>query len=86
MYAFDEHCDLRKSIDTLPARVTERMGRQVLPADLFLFFGRDPGRAKVLYFDRIAIRSGSLAGGRRRAVHVRWRCFERQPWLVEEAK
>jgi transposase len=42
---------MRKSFDTLTALVTERMGRQVLTGDLFLFVGRDRRRAKVLYFD-----------------------------------
>src|SRR5690349_22243327 len=42
---------MRKSFDTLTALVTERMGRQVLTGDLFLFIGRDRRRAKVLYFD-----------------------------------
>ena len=51
VYAFDEPCDMRKSFDTLTALVTERMGRQVLTGDLFLFIGRDRRRAKVLYFD-----------------------------------
>jgi transposase len=51
VYAFDEPCDMRKSFDTLTALVTERMGRQVLTGDLFLFVGRDRRRAKVLYFD-----------------------------------
>jgi len=50
-YAFDEPCYMRKSFDTLAALVTERMGRQVLTGDLFLFVGRDRRRAKVLYFD-----------------------------------
>jgi transposase len=51
VYAFDEPCDMRKSFDTLTALVTERMGRQGLMGDLFLFVGRDRRRAKVLYFD-----------------------------------
>jgi len=51
VYGFDEPCDMRKSFDTLTALVTERMGRQVLTGDLFLFIGRDRRRAKVLYFD-----------------------------------
>ena len=51
VYAFDEPCDMRKSFDTLAALVSERMGRQVLTGDLFLFVGRDRRRAKVLYFD-----------------------------------
>jgi transposase len=51
VYAFDEPCDMRKSFDTLTALVTERMDRQVLTGDLFLFVGRDRRRAKVLYFD-----------------------------------
>src|SRR5215471_21602900 len=42
---------MRKSFDTLTALVTERMKRQVLTGDLFLFVGRDRRRAKVLYFD-----------------------------------
>jgi transposase len=48
VYAFDEPCDMRKSFDTLTALVTQRMGRQVLTGDLFLFIGRDRPRAKAL--------------------------------------
>lgn len=51
VYAFDEPCDMRKSFDTLTALVVERMSRDVLSGDLFLFVARDRRRAKVLYFD-----------------------------------
>jgi transposase len=51
VFAFDEPCDMRKSFDTLTALVTERMSRDVLSGDLFLFIARDRRRAKVLYFD-----------------------------------
>lgn len=51
VYAFDEPCDMRKSFDTLTALVVERMTRDVLSGDLFLFVARDRRRAKVLYFD-----------------------------------
>ena len=51
VFAFDEPCDMRKSFDTLTALVTERMSRDVLSGDLFLFVARDRRRAKVLYFD-----------------------------------
>jgi transposase len=51
VYAFDEPCDMRKSFNTLTALVVERMSRDVLSGDLFLFVARDRRRAKVLYFD-----------------------------------
>jgi transposase len=51
VYAFDEPCDMRKSFDTLTSLVVERMSRDVLSGDLFLFIARDRRRAKVLYFD-----------------------------------
>ena len=51
VYAFDEPNDKHKTNDTQTALVTERMGRQVLTGDLFLFIGLDRRRAKVLYFD-----------------------------------
>jgi transposase len=42
---------MRKSFDTLAALVTERLRKDVLTGDLYLFVSRDRKRAKVLYFD-----------------------------------
>lgn len=51
VYAHAEPCDMRKSFNTLAALVEQRLRRDVLEGDLFLFVSRDRKRAKVLYFD-----------------------------------
>ena len=50
-WAYAEPVDMRKSFDGLAALVTERLGRNPLSGDLFLFVGRDRRRAKVLHWD-----------------------------------
>jgi len=55
VFAFTEPVDMRKSFNTLGALVVERMKRDVLSGDLFLFVSADCSRAKVLYFDGTGI-------------------------------
>jgi transposase len=43
--------DMRKSYDTLAAVVRDRLGRDLLDGDLFVFVGRRRRTAKVLYWD-----------------------------------
>lgn len=50
-WAYAEPVDMRKSFDGLAALVTERLCRDPLSGDLFLFVGRDRRRAKVLHWD-----------------------------------
>lgn len=50
-YAYGEPCDMRKSFDTLAALVREKLERDLMSGDLFLFVSRDRKRAKILYFD-----------------------------------
>ena len=50
-WAYAEPVDMRKSFDGLAALVSERLGRDPLSGDLFLFVSRDRRRAKVLHWD-----------------------------------
>lgn len=51
VWAWPAPCDLRKSYDSLAAIVTQKMAREVLTGDLFLFVNRRQNRAKVLMWD-----------------------------------
>ena len=51
VWAWPAPCDLRKSYDSLSAIVTNKMARDVLAGDLFLFVNRRKNRAKVLMWD-----------------------------------
>lgn len=57
--------DMRKSFDGLAAVVTERLGRNPLCGDLFVFVGRNRKRAKVLHWDGTGLAGGqsSSRGG-----------------------
>ena len=50
-YALAAAVDMRKGFEGLWGLATQKLGRDVLCGDLFLFLGRDRKRAKVLYFD-----------------------------------
>lgn len=50
-YAYGQPADMRKGFDSLCALVTERLARDPLSGDLFLFLSRNRIRAKVLHFD-----------------------------------
>ena len=50
-YALATAVDMRKGFEGLWGLATQKLGRDVLSGDLFLFLGRDRKRAKVLYFD-----------------------------------
>jgi len=51
VYAYAEPTDMRKSFDALSALVTQRLDRDPLSGDLFLFVSRNRKRAKVLLWD-----------------------------------
>jgi transposase len=51
VYAHSVPTDMRKGFDSLCGLVTERVGRNPLSGDVFLFVSRDRIRAKVLHFD-----------------------------------
>ena len=51
VYAHTAPTDMRKGFDSLCAMVTERMARNPLQGDVYLFVSRDRIRAKVLHFD-----------------------------------
>lgn len=50
-YALCAAVDMRKGFEGLFGLATQKLGRDVLAGDLFLFVGRDRKRAKVLFFD-----------------------------------
>ena len=50
-YAYTAPVDLRKGFDGLTAVVEQKLGRDPLSGELFLFVSRDLVRAKVLYWD-----------------------------------
>ena len=51
VYAHGAPTDMRKGFDSLCGMVTERLARNPLSGDVFLFVSRDRIRAKVLHFD-----------------------------------
>jgi transposase len=51
VYAHSAPTDMRKGFDSLCGMVTERLARNPLSGDVFLFVSRDRIRAKVLHFD-----------------------------------
>ncbi|MFQ5757618.1 MAG: IS66 family insertion sequence element accessory protein TnpB [Acidiferrobacterales bacterium] len=51
VYALGEHVDMRKGFDGLSALVRDRLLRNPVCGDLFLFVSRNRKRAKVLVWD-----------------------------------
>ena len=72
VYAYSTPTDMRKGFDGLSALVRERLGRDPLSGDLFLFVSANRVRAKVLHFDGtgLCVYAKRLERGRFAAV---WR-------------
>lgn len=51
VFAYGAPVDLRKGFNGLAALVEQEMRHRLLDGDVYLFMGRNPRRAKVLYFD-----------------------------------
>lgn len=51
VFAYGAPVDLRKGFNGLSALVEQEMKHNLLDGDVYLFLGRKPRRAKVLYFD-----------------------------------
>jgi transposase len=51
VFAYGSPVDLRKGFNGLSALVEQEMKHKLLDGDVYLFLGRKPRRAKVLYFD-----------------------------------
>jgi transposase len=51
VYAYGAPADMRKGFDGLCALVTQRLARDPLNGDVYLFLSRDRVRTKVLHFD-----------------------------------
>ena len=51
VYAYGVPTDMRKGFDGLCALVSQRLERDPLSGDVYLFLSRDRVRAKVLHFD-----------------------------------
>lgn len=51
VFAYGAPVDLRKGFNGLSALVEHEMKHKLLDGDVYLFVGRKPRRAKVLYFD-----------------------------------
>jgi transposase len=51
VFAYGAPVDLRKGFNGLSALVEQGMKHDLLDGDVYLFLGRKPRRAKVLYFD-----------------------------------
>ena len=51
VFALDGPADMRNGFDGLFAMVTQKLGRDVLAGDLFLFVSKTRRRAKVLFWD-----------------------------------
>jgi transposase len=66
VYAYRAPTDMRKSFDTLGALVKQRLGRDVMSGDIFLFIGKNRTRAKLIFWDGtgMCLFSKRLAKGR----------------------
>jgi len=51
VFAYGAPVDLRKGFNGLAALVEQEMKHRLVNGDVYLFLGRKPRRAKVLYFD-----------------------------------
>jgi transposase len=51
VFAYAEPVDMRRGFNGLESLVTEKLGRDVLAGELFLFVSRRRKRAKVLFWD-----------------------------------
>jgi transposase len=51
VYAYGAPTDMRKGFDGLSALVTQKLSRDPLSGEVYLFLSRDRVRAKVLHFD-----------------------------------
>ena len=51
VFAYGAPVDLRNGFNGLSALVEQEMKHKLLDGDVYLFLGRKPRRAKVLYFD-----------------------------------
>lgn len=51
VFAYGAPVDLRKGFNGLSALVEHEMKHRLVDGDVYLFIGRKPRRAKVLYFD-----------------------------------
>ena len=56
VFAYGAPVDLRKGFNGLAALVEQEMKHRLLNCDVYLFVGRKPRRAKVLYFDGTGLR------------------------------
>lgn len=77
-YAFAAPVDMRKGFEGLWGLCTQRLGRDVLSGDLFVFVGRDRRRAKVLLFD-----GTGLCLYHKRLLRGRFACLWRDPGALE---
>ena len=78
VYAYGVPTDMRKGFDGLAALVAQRLGRDPLSGDVFVFLSRDRVRTKVLHFDGtgLCIYAKRLERGRFAAL---WRDGSRDP-------
>ena len=78
VYAYGLPTDMRKGFDGLSAIVSQRLGRDPLGGDVFLFLSRDRVRTKVLHFDGtgLCVYAKRLERGRFAAL---WRDEDAQP-------
>lgn len=78
VYAYGEPTDMRKGFDGLCALVSERLGRDPLGGDVYVFLSRDRVRTKVLHFDGtgLCIYAKRLERGRFAAL---WRDGSQDP-------
>jgi transposase len=78
VYAYGVPTDMRKGFDGLGALVSQRLGRDPLNGDVYLFLSRDRVRAKVLHFDGtgLCIYAKRLERGRFASL---WRTGDEDP-------